>query len=274
MIKPIDSSINLPFGYTPYGFAPTNPDGTSFGYRHHGVDLYAAIGTNVKAPEGGKVLYSGLAGTAGEMVQIQGPTGVHRLLHNSQRLVGAGATVSEGQVVAKSGYSGLVEPPGPAGAHLHWDLAVGGKYVNPMQYLSQEPPMQKPTEADVRWMFDNWLGYPPTAKQISDYIQQDIRVMYKDILFYGLRPKLPEVEEAFKKLHFDKPINTPPHSDQSDYYQGHPANYLYKDLAYHLLGLYNQLKVEFDAYKAANPPGGAKYKQVGTYNDKPIYEKE
>lgn len=143
MVKPVSGGVNLPYGAKPYSFAPTNPDGTSFGYAHHGVDLQASTGTSVKAPEGGKVLFSGLAGTAGNMVQIQGSTGVHRLLHNSQLLVSTGQTVSEGQEVAKSGYSGLVSPAGPAGAHVHWDLAVNGKYVNPVLYLGQEINMEE-----------------------------------------------------------------------------------------------------------------------------------
>jgi murein DD-endopeptidase MepM/ murein hydrolase activator NlpD len=42
--------------------------------------------------------------------------------HLSSRLVGLGDIVKTGQKIGISGYSGGVRPPGPRGAHLHFEL--------------------------------------------------------------------------------------------------------------------------------------------------------
>lgn len=55
--------------------------------------------------------------------------------HLSARTVRAGQTVQAGQVIGAVGYEGHVEPPGPGGSHLHFEIRRGGTPVEPLQYL-------------------------------------------------------------------------------------------------------------------------------------------
>lgn len=136
---PFDGSytITSPFGDSPYPIAIKNPDGSDFssqfndGQLHHaGTDWGMEVGVPILATEGGVVTFAGDNGTAGKEVRIQGDTGVWRYLHNSQLLVGAGAQIAEGQVIAKSGNTGYTTGP-----HLHIYLSRGGKYVDPEAFI-------------------------------------------------------------------------------------------------------------------------------------------
>lgn len=91
--------------------------------RHIGVDLRAGIGTNVYAVGSGKVTQS-YSGTAGQTIEILIGDKLWRFMHLSQRLVSVGQTVTEGQVIAKSGNSGGVA------AHLHVDARRNGTTYN------------------------------------------------------------------------------------------------------------------------------------------------
>lgn len=131
MIRPVSNKITQKFGASPYPLAIRNPDGSWFGFKHHGTDFGSPIGTSVKAPHGGTVEFAGLAGTAGNMVIIRKGDYRTRLLHLSKILVTQGRTVTAGQKVGLSGNTGFT-----FGAHLHWDLARRGVYVNPMDYVT------------------------------------------------------------------------------------------------------------------------------------------
>lgn len=58
--------------------------------------------------------------------------------HLKQRLVRTGDVIKAGQVIGLSGYTGHVDPPGEGGAHLHYEIRVDGKPVNPMPILRKE----------------------------------------------------------------------------------------------------------------------------------------
>lgn len=131
MIRPVINGITLKFGATPYPLAIRNPDGSWFGFKHHGTDFGSPTGTSVKAPHSGVVEFAGYAGSAGNMVIIRKGDYRTRLLHLSKILVTQGRTVTAGQRVGLSGNTGFT-----FGAHLHWDLAYKGKYVNPMNYVT------------------------------------------------------------------------------------------------------------------------------------------
>lgn len=146
MILPVRGDINkitaryFQFGDSPYSFQAVNPDGSLFpkdsngNFRHHGMDLDVPEGTPIYAPEAGTVLFSGPAGTAGNMVRIKGATGIVRMLHNRNNVIGTGASVKQGQLVAYSGETGQ-----SAGIpHVHFDLERGGKYVNARPYIKEK----------------------------------------------------------------------------------------------------------------------------------------
>ncbi len=96
-----------------------------FGYRewrgrvHEGVDLRAAIGTNVYAVLDGVVAASQAQGGYGYAIILSHPNnGLSTLYgHISQRLVSAGDTVKAGQLIAKSGDEGS-----PGAPHLHFEI--------------------------------------------------------------------------------------------------------------------------------------------------------
>lgn len=93
------------------------------GKRHEGLDFRAAIGDPVFAVDEGMVITSknGAPDPAGEFISILHPSGIlSRYMHLSQRLVGAGDHVRAGQLIAKSGRSGITT----SAAHLHFDLKL------------------------------------------------------------------------------------------------------------------------------------------------------
>ncbi|MGO2355417.1 MAG: peptidoglycan DD-metalloendopeptidase family protein [Marinomonas foliarum] len=95
---------------------------------HNGVDLATPSGTEVLATGDGIVTRVASHKYAGKYVVIDytGPYG-SRYLHLNKILVKKGQKVKRGQVVALSGNTGRT-----TGAHLHYELHVRGRPVNPM----------------------------------------------------------------------------------------------------------------------------------------------
>lgn len=114
---------------------------SEFGYRihpifgtkklHRGMDIGAASGTDVLAAESGVVLTAGYNNSYGYYVTINHGSGYVTLYaHNSKLLVSSGQNVSRGQVIAKCGSTG-----NSTGPHIHFELQINGKLVNPRNYL-------------------------------------------------------------------------------------------------------------------------------------------
>ncbi len=98
-----------------------------------GINIAVPEGTQVKAAEGGKVVYSGseLKGY-GNLVLIQHPNGfVSAYANNGSLNVKRGDTVKRGQTIALSGQTGNVASP-----QLHFELRKGQKPVDPSSYLA------------------------------------------------------------------------------------------------------------------------------------------
>lgn len=110
----------------PYGRTVTGPNGNKV--KHPGVDIGAPEGTPIIAPDNGKVVFAGMAGTAGNLVELVTADGVkHRFMHMSKILVQQGAEVKKGQRIGNVGNTGFSK-----GAHLHWEKYASGKQVNPL----------------------------------------------------------------------------------------------------------------------------------------------
>jgi murein DD-endopeptidase MepM/ murein hydrolase activator NlpD len=119
---------------------PTSGNITSkFGYRrifgstsfHSGIDIANKSGTAIKAADGGTVTFTGYKGTYGNLVIIDHGNGKQTYYaHCSQILVSKGAKVAKGQLIARMGATGRA-----TGSHLHFEIRVGGKAVNPLSYL-------------------------------------------------------------------------------------------------------------------------------------------
>lgn len=105
--------------------------GPRWGGFHTGLDLAVAAGTEVHAAREGKVELADWLGGYGLTVILDHPDGTKSLYaHNSKLLVSAGDTVRQGQVLALSGNTGH-----STGPHLHFELIVGNRPRDPLQYL-------------------------------------------------------------------------------------------------------------------------------------------
>ena len=99
---------------------------------HMGQDIAAPRGTAVYAANAGTVITSQYQRSYGNVVMIDHGGGISTVYaHNSSLLVSAGQTVTRGQQIARVGSTG-----DSTGNHLHFEVRVNGKAVNPMQYFS------------------------------------------------------------------------------------------------------------------------------------------
>ena len=90
-------------------------------------------GTTLRAPEAGVLTHWGYNPSAGNRLIIRGDSGAqHSLAHNSARWPGlvVGQRIAEGQPVSIMGSTGAA-----AGVHVHWEVTVDGRLVNPQSWL-------------------------------------------------------------------------------------------------------------------------------------------
>ncbi len=98
---------------------------------HNGVDFAAGLGTPLYATADGVVTHAGWGSGYGRLVKIQHEFGIEtRYAHMSKMRVKVGQRVSRGARIGDMGASGRV-----TGVHLHYEVRVGGKAVNPMIYI-------------------------------------------------------------------------------------------------------------------------------------------
>lgn len=98
---------------------------------HKGVDFAAANGTPLYATADGVVTHAGWSSGYGRLIKIQHEFGIEtRFAHLSKMRVKVGQKVSRGERIGDMGASGRV-----TGVHLHYEVRVGGKAVNPMIYI-------------------------------------------------------------------------------------------------------------------------------------------
>lgn len=101
---------------------------------HNGVDIINDVGTNVKSTGKGKVAFVGTKGGYGLTVEIDHGYGYKTIYaHLSQTLVREGQSVKRGEIIAKSGNSGL-----SSGPHLHYEVLHNGENLNPIEFFFDE----------------------------------------------------------------------------------------------------------------------------------------
>lgn len=104
--------------------------GYCYGHRHTGLDIDGEFGDPIYASNSGKVVQAGWSGGYGISVLIDHGGGVQTRYGHLQKLyVGAGQTVSRGQTIGQEGSSG-----NSSGSHLHFEVIVNGRFVNPYSY--------------------------------------------------------------------------------------------------------------------------------------------
>jgi murein DD-endopeptidase MepM/ murein hydrolase activator NlpD len=114
---------------------------------HKGVDYAAPIGTPVHAAGDGRILYAGVMGGYGNVVQIEHSRSITTVYGHLSRFahgIHAGTHVNQGEVIAYVGMTGLATGP-----HLHYEYRVNGVFKNPQTVaLPGAEPM------DPRWHED------------------------------------------------------------------------------------------------------------------------
>ncbi len=113
------------------GVRQTSGFGTRWGRLHAGVDFAGPIGTPVYSTADGVVIHAGWQSGYGRLIKIQHAFGIEtRYAHLSAIRVEKGQRVSRGERIGDIGNSGR-----STGPHLHYEVRVSGKAVNPMIYI-------------------------------------------------------------------------------------------------------------------------------------------
>jgi murein DD-endopeptidase MepM/ murein hydrolase activator NlpD len=114
---------------------------SGFGYRrdpkgagtrmHNGTDFAGAHGLPIYATADGVVTYASFNSGYGRQVKIQHEFGIETsYAHMSNIRVSVGQKVSRGDRIGDMGSSGR-----STGTHLHYEVRIGGKPVNPMTFI-------------------------------------------------------------------------------------------------------------------------------------------
>ena len=127
---PFANPVKAAFRFTSK-FGPRRDPKTGGRRMHKGVDFAAPNGTPLYAAADGVVTYAGWSSGYGRLVKIQHEFGIEtRYAHMSKLRAKVGQRVSRGDRIGDMGASGRV-----TGVHLHYEIRVGGKAVNPMIYI-------------------------------------------------------------------------------------------------------------------------------------------
>lgn len=113
---------------------------------HLGIDLASLANATVPAANGGKVVLADNVGIYGKTVMLDHGFGLFSMYaHLSHIGVSQGQSVSRGDIIGKTGTSGLA-----GGDHLHFSMLVQGTFVNP-----------------VEWWDARWIEHNITSKMAS-----------------------------------------------------------------------------------------------------------
>ena len=130
--KPVSTYRKSKFIWPVNGTVVSNFGTVGKGRRNDGINIKAAIGTNVKAADKGVVAYAGneLKGF-GNLILIKHSDGyITAYAHNHRIYVKKGQRVLRGEKIATVGKTGSVRAP-----QLHFEVRAGKKAVNPKSYL-------------------------------------------------------------------------------------------------------------------------------------------
>jgi murein DD-endopeptidase MepM/ murein hydrolase activator NlpD len=121
---PVRGSVNSDFG-------ARRSESANAAEFHGGIDIAAERGTEVRAPAPGTVAFAGAHGDYGITVILDHGQDVRTLFgHLSRLAVKPGQPVERGQVIAVTGNTGR-----SSGPHLHYEIQVAGRPVNPRSFL-------------------------------------------------------------------------------------------------------------------------------------------
>jgi hypothetical protein len=118
-------------GYVTSGYGNRVSPFTGRQQFHAGLDIAADFGTIVVAPARGRVVFAGVNGPLGRMVELDHGYGLRtHYAHLSNTLVSQGQTVERGMRIGEVGSTGR-----STGPHLHYGVEVNGRTVDPTDYI-------------------------------------------------------------------------------------------------------------------------------------------
>jgi murein DD-endopeptidase MepM/ murein hydrolase activator NlpD len=123
-IKPLPGEITSGFGMRMHPIL-------HYERMHDGIDILSDVGSPVKAAGNGIIEFAGIKGGYGLTITINHGFGYESTYaHLSEILVRKNQKVLRGEIIAKSGDSGL-----STGPHLHYEVAHDGVKLNPVQFF-------------------------------------------------------------------------------------------------------------------------------------------
>ena len=128
------ATISQPFGPTPYAFEPPYNGSPHF---HTGIDLVEPVNSPILAADDGVVVrVDNDKYGYGNYVVIEHANGYNTLYgHLNKAAVTVGQVVTQGTVIGIEGSTG-----NSTGPHLHFELRISGKPVDPSPYLPPGAP--------------------------------------------------------------------------------------------------------------------------------------
>ncbi|MGQ9705649.1 MAG: M23 family metallopeptidase [bacterium] len=98
---------------------------------HTGIDIGAPIGTKIRAPADGVVVFAGVSAYYGNLVILDHGNGfTTRFAHLSEIKVTFGDRLSEGDILGFVGQTGWATGP-----HLHYEVRYNGVALDPINYM-------------------------------------------------------------------------------------------------------------------------------------------
>ncbi len=132
VVPAADHRITSAFGYRSDPF-------TRRGAMHSGIDFKGAMGSPIYAAATGEVSFAGRKSGYGKCVEITHANGiVTRYAHQSRIDVTAGQPIEAGETLGGLGSTGR-----STGPHLHFEVRINGKAVNPRPFLETAPDVLK-----------------------------------------------------------------------------------------------------------------------------------
>ncbi len=129
----IPSSNPLQRGYMSSGYGNRTHPVLGGRRKHNGVDIAAPTGTPIYATADGMVSRAGWFSSYGKYIAIEhGANMQTRFAHLSRIAVADGERVRKGDLIGYVGSTGR-----STGPHLHYEVRIGGKSVDPTQYMDE-----------------------------------------------------------------------------------------------------------------------------------------
>ena len=118
---------------------------------HRGIDIPLPTGTPIVALFDGIIVWAGPRGGYGNCVIIQHQEKVYTLYaHNSKILVIPGQKIRAGELISRSGSTGM-----STGPHLHLELWENNQYVNPLRIWDKTIDEKPDNNSDAKKQVSN-----------------------------------------------------------------------------------------------------------------------